>query len=110
LPSYHYNASQIETIGQLINVTRLDAVPETLLEMIMKDADLDYLGRSDYIFLSEQLFSELNNNGKTLSLKEWNQIQYQFIENHRYYTTTARHLRQVNKVRQLEKLKSLNMV
>jgi class 3 adenylate cyclase len=110
LPSYHYNASQIEIISKLIDVTRLDAVPETLLEMIMKDADLDYLGRSDYIYLSEQLFSELNNNGRTLSLKEWNQMQHQFIENHRYYTATARHLRQVNKVRQLEKLKLLNVV
>lgn len=110
LPTYKYSKYQIDEIIKLINVTKIENEPTTLLEEILKDADLDYLGRNDYIVLSENLFNELKANGKKLTISEWNQQQYNFIQNHRYYTKTARDLRQVNKELQLNKLKYLSLV
>ncbi|MBN2166651.1 MAG: HD domain-containing protein [Marinilabiliaceae bacterium] len=110
LPKFKYSQYQIDEIIKLITVTKIENKPVNLLEEIMKDADLDYLGRNDFILLSENLFNELNINGKKLTISDWNQYQYDFIQNHRYYTKTAKDLRQVNKELQLQKLKSLSLV
>lgn len=107
LPRYKYSTSQIQTIINLIEITRLNATPKTELEKILKDADLDYLGRSDFVPISENLFREMNAYGAKISLSDWNDIQFDFISNHTYYTNSARQLRQVNKDRQLQKLKEL---
>jgi class 3 adenylate cyclase/predicted metal-dependent HD superfamily phosphohydrolase len=110
LPKYRYNEQQINTITELIAVTTLNQEPKNLLEEIIKDADLDYLGRPDYIALSLNLYKELIANGVNISETDWNIKQYEFIMNHRYYTNTARRLRQVNKIKQLEKLKILSTI
>ncbi len=107
LPGYKYSEEQINSIIALIDVTRVESKPSTLLEKIMKDADLDYLGRSDFVPVSESLFKELKENGVRLSIEEWNRMQFDFISNHTFYTNSAKELRQVNKDRQLQKLKEL---
>ena len=107
LPVYKYSKAQIREIVSLIDITRVDSKPSTLLEKIMKDADLDYLGRSDFVPVSESLFKELKDNGVKLSIEEWNRMQFDFISNHTFYTDSAKNLRQVNKDRQLQKLKEL---
>jgi len=107
LPAYKYSKEQIEKIVDLIDVTRVNSKPSTLLEKVMKDADLDYLGRSDFVPVSESLFRELKDNGVRLSIEEWNRMQFDFISNHTFYTDSAKKLRQVNKERQLQKLKEL---
>ncbi len=107
LPKYKYTEKQTDEIVRLINVTQINAKPVSLLEKIMKDADLDYLGRPDFVPVSENLFKELKNSGVQLSIEDWNEMQYDFISNHTYYTKSAKNLRQVNKERQLQKLKEL---
>jgi len=107
LPKYKYTEKQTEEIIGLIDVTRIDAKPATLLEKIMKDADLDYLGRPDFVPVSESLYEELKNFGVQLSIEAWNEMQYDFISHHTYYTKSAKNLRQVNKERQLQKIKEL---
>ncbi|TCO10913.1 class 3 adenylate cyclase [Natronoflexus pectinivorans] len=107
LPRFDYNPDQIERIIQLINVTRPKTKPANKLESIMKDADLDYLGRTDFLNLSENLFKELNRYNGRMSIQEWNKKQFDFISKHRYYTETARNMRQVNKDKQLTKLKQI---
>ena len=107
LPKYKYSDEQIKRIISLIDVTRVDAIPINILEMIIKDADLDYLGRSDFVPISENLFKEIITHGIQLSIEEWNKLQYEFISNHTFYTESAKKLRQVNKEGQLQKLKEL---
>ena len=107
LPNYNYQDYQIELITELINVTRVGNKPKNYLEKILKDADLDYLGRADFIAISDNLYKELNQHNGQMTIAEWNQLQYNFISEHTYYTATARNLRQVNKERQLQKLKVL---
>ncbi|MBR8537079.1 guanylate cyclase [Carboxylicivirga sediminis] len=107
LPQYYYHDYQIDQIVELINVTRVGHQPKNYLEKILKDADLDYLGRADFISISDNLYKELNRHNGKMSMDEWNKMQYEFISQHTYYTNTARRLRQVNKERQLQKLKVL---
>ena len=107
LPAYNYTWEQIETICSLIMSTKLPPKPTNLLENIMCDSDLDYLGRSDFIPVSNTLFEELKAQNKMGSLNDWNKIQVKFIAGHQYFTKTARKLREVNKQLQIERIQSL---
>jgi predicted metal-dependent HD superfamily phosphohydrolase len=107
LPQYKYSEDQIDQVANLIMQTKHPSQPENLLEMIICDADLDYLGRTDFIPVSGNLYRELKEYGKIKSIDEWNRLQIKFIENHQYFTKTARSMRNVNKNKQLEKLREL---
>ncbi len=107
LPGFGYTPEQIDRICSLIMATRLPPQPGDLLESIMCDSDLDYLGRSDFIPVSNTLFEELKAQNKMSSLNEWNKLQVKFISGHQYFTNTARSLREVNKQLQIERIQSL---
>ncbi len=104
LPEYHYNTEQINLICALISVTQMPPRPNNLLEEIMCDADLDYLGRTDFVPVSINLYKELHDRNKIDSILEWNKMQRDFIKNHHYFTKTAQKLREVNKKKQLENI------
>jgi adenylate cyclase len=107
LPAYNYSEQQIGRICELIMSTKLPPRPSNLLENIMCDSDLDYLGRSDFIPVSNTLYEELKAQNKMASLNDWNKIQVKFISGHQYFTETARKLREVNKQLQIERIQSL---
>jgi adenylate cyclase len=107
LPKYNYSPEQIERICEIIMSTKLPPKPTNLLEEIICDSDLDYLGRSDFIPVSNTLFEELKAQNKMGSLNDWNKIQVRFISGHQYFTKTARSLREVNKQLQIERIQSL---
>jgi exopolyphosphatase/pppGpp-phosphohydrolase len=107
LPSFGYTQEQIDRICSLIMATKLPPRPANLLEEIMCDSDLDYLGRSDFIPVSNTLFEELKAQNKMNDLNEWNKLQVKFISGHQYFTKTARSLREVNKQLQIERIRSL---
>jgi len=102
LPEYQYSQQQINTICDLISATQMPPRPKNLLEEIMCDADLDYLGRTDFVPVSINLYKELHERNKIDSILEWNQMQLDFIKKHHYFTKTAQKLREVNKKNQLE--------
>ncbi len=107
LPHYAFSKSEIETINQLIMATESNVEPKNLMEMVLKDADLDYLGRADFVPLSIKLWEELCEFNGKISQNEWNKKQYAFLSKHVYYTETAKKLRQVNKEIQLKKIERL---
>ncbi len=107
LPKYNYTPEQIERICSIIMATKLPPRPTNLLENIICDSDLDYLGRSDFIPVSNTLYEELKAQNKMGSLNDWNKIQVKFISGHQYFTETARSLREVNKQLQIERIQSL---
>jgi Adenylate cyclase, family 3 (some proteins contain HAMP domain) len=107
LPNFNYTPDQIERICSLIMSTKLPPKPTNLLENIICDSDLDYLGRSDFIPVSNTLYEELKAQNKMGSLNDWNKIQVKFISGHQYFTKTARSLREVNKQLQIERIESL---
>ncbi len=107
LPKFKYTQEQIDRICELILATKLPPKPKNLLERIMCDADLDYLGREDFIPVSNTLYEELKAQGKIESLNLWNKIQVKFLTGHQYFTDTANRLREVNKEKQIERIKKL---
>lgn len=107
LPRYHYTQEQVDKICALIMVTQLPPKPNTLLERIMCDADLDYLGRTDFIPVSDTLFEELRVQNLITDKNTWNQQQIKFISSHTYFTKFAQKNREVNKQNQVRRLKSL---
>jgi adenylate cyclase len=107
LPKYNYTSQQIEKICSVIMATKLPPMPANLLESIICDSDLDYLGRSDFIPVSNTLYEELKAQNKMKSLNDWNKLQVKFISDHQYFTKTARSLREVNKKLQIERIQSL---
>jgi class 3 adenylate cyclase/predicted metal-dependent HD superfamily phosphohydrolase len=107
LPAYNYTPEQIDKICEILMATKLPPKPANLLESIICDSDLDYLGRSDFIPVSNTLYEELKTQNKIGSLNDWNKLQVKFITGHQYFTETARRLREVNKQQQIERIQSL---
>ena len=107
LPEYNYTPDQIDRICSIIMATKMPPKPADLLEEIICDSDLDYLGRSDFIPVSNTLFEELKAQNKMKELNDWNKIQVNFISGHQYFTRTARSLREVNKQLQIDRIQSL---
>ena len=107
LPKYGYDQEQIDLINGIIMATKLPPTPTTLLQQIICDADLDYLGRADFIPVSETLFKELAAQNILTDYNEWNKIQIKFLSAHSYFTKTADKIREVNKQKQIDRIKNL---
>lgn len=107
LPKYFYTPDQIDIICDIIMATQLPPSPQNLLQQIICDADLDYLGRSDFIPVSDTLYQELHVQNIIDNINNWNKLQVQFISNHHYFTDFAKTNREVNKQKQIERLKQL---
>ena len=107
LTAYGFSDAQIETVCRLIMATKIPPQPKDLLEQIMCDSDLDYLGRTDFLPVSNSLYEELKERDMIGSWNEWNQLQLKFISGHQYFTKTAQNLREVNKQQQIERLEQI---
>ena len=101
-----FSVLQTKVVSDLIMATRMPQRPTNLLERIICDVDLDYLGREDYWEISELLFKELYENSMIDSREEWNKMQVDFLENHTYHTFFGRKERQPVKEQWLEKLRN----
>ena len=86
LPKYDFSETDIQIINSLIIVTKLEEKPKNLLESIIRDADLEYLGSEDFIKISPLLKKEWINCEVVKSDSEFYKIQYEFILNHSFYT------------------------
>lgn len=108
LPSFGYSPEQVEIVANCILATSMPQEPKTLLEEILCDADLDYLGRDDFYMIAQSLRREWLDNGIfTKSLKSWYDVQYKFLSAHHYHTPSAIKLRQPTKLLHLAELKEL---
>ncbi len=107
LRKYKFSQDQIATVERLILATKMPPNPKDLLEKIICDADLDYLGRPDFIPISQNLFRELFERGKVNTIQEWNKFQYKFMTEHKFFTETARKKREPVKKLVMEELKTL---
>ncbi len=107
LPEYGYTEEEIERVCDVIMATKMPPKPKNLLQRIICDADLDYLGRSDMIPVSNTLYKELKEQEKIGTLNDWNKLQVKFISGHQYFTKTAQSLREVNKQKQIERIREL---
>lgn len=107
LPHYDYNEEQIEKICGMIQATKIPQEPKNILEEIIADADLDYLGRSDFYPISYSLYEELKSIEAIKTEEEWNRIQVNFLEQHHFFTKTCINKRKAEKDKRLMELKKL---
>jgi uncharacterized protein len=107
LPAYGYTNEEIGTICGMIMATKIPQNPKTLLERIICDADLDYLGRDDFHRISKTLHEEIKKYVKVHHDKEWNIIQKKFLEEHHYHTKFSRVKRAPKKEKYLEEIRQL---
>ena len=106
LPEYDYTPEQVKRVCGMIMATQIPQSPKNNLEQIICDADLDYLGRDDFFKIGNTLFSELRMYGILSSEREWNELQVRFLENHHYFTPSAKTLRVEKKAANLLIVKS----
>jgi uncharacterized protein len=104
LPTYGYSENQIDIICGIIRATSIPQSPTNLLEMIMADADLDYLGHENFWNRSRDLRQELKNFGTQFSDVEWYTYQIQFIQAHQYFTASAKSTREAVKQQHLAEI------
>jgi hypothetical protein len=80
----------------------------TKLEKILCDADLDVLGREDFFITSFQLQLEWKLYGfMNSTMAEWIRFEIEFLEKHKYFTSSAIKLREVQKQKNIQALKDL---
>lgn len=107
LPQYNYSREKIDKIKRIIMATQLPHTPSDVLEATIQDSDLDYLGRTDFIPVSNMLFRELKERNMIGTIDQWNEMQIKFISGHQYYTNTAHSMREVNKQMQIDHIREL---
>lgn len=107
LPGFGYNNQDIKKIEKMIIATQLPQKPGDKLSEILCDADLDYLGRDDFYINALRLYREWNELGIKMSLKEWYQLQVDFLKSHTYFTDTTINRRQKKKNFHLNQVKEL---
>ena len=89
----------------MIMATRIPQSPTNLLEQIICDADLDYLGRNDFTPISENLYKEFMTFQIIPDNIVWDHIQIKFFESHHYFTKSAFDKRNEIKLKHLAMLK-----
>lgn len=102
--AYNLSAEEKSVIINLIMATQIPQLPVTLLEKIICDADLDYLGRNDFFAIGDNLRKEFLCYRIVASNQQWEQLQLKFLQNHRYHTQSSQKLREPEKQINFSKL------
>ncbi|WP_201977260.1 HD domain-containing protein [Hymenobacter rubidus] len=89
LPDFAYSPEQIAQICDLITATKYPQEPGSPLAEILCDADLDYLGRPDFVPISTSLFDELMARQLIADEHAWFQLQARFLAGHHFWTRTT---------------------
>jgi predicted metal-dependent HD superfamily phosphohydrolase len=105
LPQLGYTPVDIEKICGMIMATKIPQAPTNLLEEIICDADLDYLGRSDFYTIGNTLFKEMKAYHLISDEIAWNKLQVGFLSGHRFHTRTNKLLRDPMKQQYLNQLR-----
>jgi HD superfamily phosphodiesterase len=93
LPSFGLDELWINNICKLIMATRVPQTPLNHLQKIICDADLDYLGRTDFFETGNQLRIELIAHHFIDNNHDWEERQLDFLQSHQYFTKTSRQKR-----------------
>jgi uncharacterized protein len=108
LPLYNYTSGEIDKICGMIMATKIPQSPKNLLEEIICDADLFYLGTQYYFQVAALFEKELTALGILKSKQQWTDIQVSFLEHHNYHTEFARQLLEETKQNNLAIIKCCN--
>ncbi len=95
LHQYKYSEIQIDRICNLIMSTKLPFQPNNLLEKILIDAKMEYIGRPDYTDRIKLLYKEMVETGANLNGQQFKKQQLELLYTFDFFTVAARRLREV---------------
>lgn len=104
LPTFQYKPQQIDRICKLMKAANYETVPSDIVEEIMHDANHIHLGQNDYIEHIMRLLRELEEHSITINKTEWFKKRIQMVQNHKFYTQTAKRMVNVSIEEQIAKL------
>lgn len=110
LPGFSYSEQEINIICKMIMKTKIPQKPETHLEQILCDADLDHLGKDDFDIIGKQLLAERREYGFAGDEFAWNEIQISFLESHVFWTESSKRNGNKKQSEHLQRLKNLQKV
>jgi len=104
LPKMGYGPPEISRIQEIIMATEVPQKPADFLGEILADADLDVLGREDFLLRNHNLREELAYFGDIFTDTAWFSGQINFVSSHSYFTTAAQNIRSARKASNLADL------
>jgi uncharacterized protein len=92
--AFNISTDEKTVICNLIMATQIPQAPVTLLEKVICDADLDYLGRDDFFSIGDDLRKEFLRFKIVADNEQWETLQMNFLQNHKYHTVSSKKLRE----------------
>lgn len=105
-PKYKFSHESIETAAKLVDGFYRNK-SDSLAGMILHDAGYDYLGRVDFLKLSERLYREKKGYGYLQESSYWKKEMVQLLNDHEFLTSPARLLRSIPKKEQITGLMTM---
>lgn len=90
LPGFGYSNDHILQINELIMATKIPQSPKQFLSELICDADLDYLGGTDYDRIAKLLFDEFREYHIVTTELQWFEMQAGFLESHTFFSEFSR--------------------
>jgi len=94
LPKYGFDQETVDEVRQIIKNSFNDK-QKSVSDNILHDAKYDYLGRVDFMKLTDKLLREESEYGITHSREEWIELQRKNLIDHEFLTNTGKLLRSV---------------
>jgi adenylate cyclase len=94
LPRFGFDESYIISTRHIIT-NSFNEKYESFADKILHDARYDYLGRIDYVKLTDKLFRERNEHGIITDTNAWIDVQKKLLRDHDFLTKTGKLLRSV---------------
>ena len=100
-----YKPNEVVKIQKMILSTDLESEPESHVEKILCDADLDHFGRKDFFKLDGRLREEWREKGMDVSDEvKWYRGTLEILKKHQYYTESQKKLREEEKQKNIKQL------
>ena len=97
---------ELMAVCNMIMATKIPQTPTNLLEQILADADLEYLGTKRFYETGDKLFQEMRHFYPNMERTKWDRLQIQFLSDHQYHTRFCQQYKEKYKRKRLEELKA----
>ncbi len=105
LKSVLYPSGKIKKIEEIILATSVTYKPKNIYEKIIKDADLDNLWWEEFFEINHSLKKEIELiKDIKIDYSDWINWTIEFLKEHKYYTDTQKHERNIQKQENLNTL------
>jgi class 3 adenylate cyclase len=106
LPEIGFDERQTERVFNLILATKEPFRPQNIIEAVLIDARMEFIGRVDYLTQVQLLFLEMKNRMKDFSREKFIRKQKTLIKEFNFFTLAAQRLREISAEDQVKKLES----